>query len=107
SSSRHTSFSRDWSSDVCSSDLSRGIGPLLESHQHNIGQILRETLESEYSTLKLYHELLELVEGKSVLLEEFARDMIKTETLHIGEIDKMLRNPGEIDISKQTRESIG
>src|SRR5690606_40703659 len=30
SSRRHTSFSRDWSSDVCSSDLNRQVGELLE-----------------------------------------------------------------------------
>src|SRR5690606_39833995 len=28
---RHTSFSRDWSSDVCSSDLNAGRGSLLDS----------------------------------------------------------------------------
>ena len=37
-----------------------------------------------------------LVEGKSVLLEEYARRMITEEEMHQGEVDKMLRTPGEI-----------
>ena len=33
----------------------------------------------------------------SLLVEEFARDHIKLERLHIGEVDKMLRKPGDIE----------
>ncbi len=81
---------------------SLAIGPLLETHKHDIGEILRETIEAEYETLQLYYRLLELVEGKSIPLEEYAREMIKQEELHIDEIDKMLRRPGQIEISKET-----
>jgi hypothetical protein len=35
-------------------------------------------------------------EGRSVMLEEYARQMIYAEELHAGEVDKMLRKPGEI-----------
>ncbi len=56
---------------------SLGIGPLLDSHQHDIAAILRESLESEGRALDLYRELLRLVEGKRVGLEEFARQMIQ------------------------------
>ena len=80
---------------------SLAIGPLLETHKHDIGEILRETIEAEYETLRLYYGLLELVEGKSIPLEEYAREMIKQEELHIDEIDKMLRRPGQIEISKE------
>ena len=80
---------------------SLAIGPLLETHKHDIGEILRETIEAEYETLQLYYGLLELVEGKSIPLEEYAREMIKQEELHIDEIDKMLRRPGQIEISKE------
>ena len=83
---------------------SLAIGPLLETHKHDIGEILRETIEAEYETLQLYYGLLELVEGKSVPLEEYAREMIKQEELHIDEIDKMLRRPGQIEISKEVDE---
>ena len=47
-------------------------------------------------TLNGYKELLTLVEGQSVMLEEYAREMIYTEELHLGEVDKMLRNPGDV-----------
>lgn len=73
---------------------SLGIGPLLETHRHDIGDILRESLEHEYAGLEAYRELLALVEGRSVLIEEYARRMISDETKHVGEVQKMLRYPG-------------
>jgi bacterioferritin len=75
---------------------SLAIGPLLDTHQHDIGTILRESLEVEGQALALYKELLTLVEGRSVMLEEYARQMIHAEELHAGEVDKMLRRPGEV-----------
>ena len=75
---------------------SLGIGPLLESHNHDIGNILRESLEHETVSLDAYKDLLKLVEGNSVMIEEYARTMIYTEELHLGEVDKMLRNPGDV-----------
>lgn len=73
------------------------IGPLLETHKHDIGDILRESLEQERSTLDAYYELLTLSEGKSVALEEYAREMILLEEVHLDEVNKMLRKPGEIE----------
>ncbi len=75
---------------------SLSIGPLLETHNHDIGDILRESLAHETASLNAYKTLLKLVEGDSVMLEEYAREMIYQEELHIGEVDKMLRKPGEI-----------
>jgi bacterioferritin len=75
---------------------SLAIGPLLDTHQHDIGTILRESLESEAQTLALYKQLLVLVEDRSVMLEEYARQMVHAEELHAGEVDKMLRRPGEV-----------
>jgi bacterioferritin len=75
---------------------SLSIGPLLETHNHDIGNILRESLEHERNSLDCYKDLLQLVEGQSVMLEEYAREMIYTEELHLGEVDKMLRNPGDV-----------
>lgn len=75
---------------------SLGIGPLLESHNHDIGEILRESLAHEEYGLSLYRQLFGLVEHKSVMLEEYARKMIYAEETHIGEVDKMLRRPGDI-----------
>ena len=75
---------------------SLGIGPLLDSHQHDIGAVMRDSLETEGRALALYKELLGIVEGRSVMLEEYARQMIYAEELHAGEVDKMLRKPGEV-----------
>jgi len=72
------------------------IGQLLESHQHDIGDILRESLEHEKAALQCYYDLLKIAEGKSVLLEEYAREMIVLEELHVDEVNKMLRRPGDI-----------
>jgi bacterioferritin len=72
------------------------IGRLLDSHKHDIGKILVESMEHEAASLALYKELLSAVEGRSVMLEEYARQMIYAEELHAGEVDKMLRKPGEV-----------
>ena len=75
---------------------SLSIGPLLETHNHDVGDILRESLDHETASLNCYRSLLALVEGQSVMLEEYARELIYTEELHLGEVDKMLRKPGDI-----------
>lgn len=72
------------------------IGQLLETHKHDIGDILRETLDHEQAGLAAYYELLDVVRDKSVVLEEYARDMISLEELHLDEVNKMLRKPGDI-----------
>jgi bacterioferritin len=73
------------------------IGALLETHKHGINDILIESLEAERAGLALYKELFELVRDRSVLLEDYARRMIAEEELHVGEVNKMLRKPGDID----------
>ena len=72
------------------------IGALLETHKHGISDILQESLEAEKAGMALYKKLLDLVRDRSVLLEEYARRMIEEEELHLGEVNKMLRKPGEI-----------
>lgn len=72
------------------------IGALLETHKHGISDILNESLEAENTGLALYKQLFELVRDRSVLLEDYARRMITEEELHVGEVNKMLRKPGEI-----------
>jgi len=73
------------------------IGALLETHKHGINDILIESLEAEKTGLALYKQLYELVRDRSVLLEDYARRMIAEEELHVGEVNKMLRKPGDID----------
>ena len=77
---------------------SLAIGALLETHKHDIGDILRESLAHEGLALQLYKDLLMEVEGVSVMLEEYARTMIYTEELHQGEVNKMLRKPGDVAV---------
>lgn len=72
------------------------IGSLLETEKHDIGDILRESLAHEKTAINAYYALLKIAEGKSILLEEYAREMIVQEELHLDEVDKMLRRPGEI-----------
>jgi bacterioferritin len=77
------------------------IGALLETEQHDIGDILRESLEHEQTALNAYYELLKVAEaGGSVLLEEYAREMIVEEELHSDEVNKMLRRPGDVGAFK-------
>jgi bacterioferritin len=75
---------------------SLAIGGLLDSHKYDIGTIMREAMDAEGVALTLYRELLSLVDGWSVMLEEYARQMIYAEELHAGEVGKMLRKPGEL-----------
>jgi bacterioferritin len=78
------------------------IGALLETEQHSINDILLESMEAEKAGLALYKRLLELVRDRSVFLEEYARKMISEEEMHLGEVNKMLRKPGEIARFKTT-----
>ena len=78
------------------------IGSLLETEQHDIGDILRESLAHEKVALSAYYELLKVAEEiHSVLLEEYAREMIVQEELHLDEVNKMLRKPGDLEPFKQ------
>ena len=72
------------------------IGNLLETEKHDVGDILRESLVHEQTAIAAYYELLKVAEGKSVLLEEYAREMIVQEELHLDEVNKMLRKSGDV-----------
>jgi bacterioferritin len=72
------------------------IGPLLETHKHDMDSILKESLDAEREALGLYRGLLGQVEGKNLLLEEYARKMIVAEEMHAAEVEKMLRKPGDV-----------
>jgi bacterioferritin len=72
------------------------IGKLLETHKHNVDEILREALTHEQEGLAEYHKLLTLVEGRNIMLEEYARAQIAAEEAHAADLGKMLRKPGSI-----------
>ncbi len=81
---------------------SLGIGPLLESHKHDMRDILMEAIEFELEGVEMYRQLLGLVEEEdAVFVVEYARQKIAEESQHIGEIDKMLRQPGDIQRAVQ------
>jgi len=72
------------------------IGQLLETHKHDVNEILKEAYHHEKEGLDEYHVLLGLVTGHSILLEEYARDQIAAEEMHLADIRKMMRKPGSI-----------
>ena len=72
------------------------IGALLETHQHDVNEILKEAHEHEKEGLQAYYTMLELVTGNNVWLEEYARDQIAAEEMHLADIRKMMRKPGSI-----------
>jgi len=72
------------------------IGPLLETHKHNVDEILREAAAHEEEGLVEYRKLLDAVTGRNLMLEEYARGQIAAEEAHLAEIGKMLRKPGSI-----------
>jgi bacterioferritin len=67
------------------------IAKLLETQKHSINDILKESLSHETAQIKLYRDLLEEVADESILLEEFARQMIAEEEMHVAEVEKMLK----------------
>jgi bacterioferritin len=79
------------------------IGPLLDSHKHDVNAIMRESLDTEAKALGLYRELLQCAEGRSIIIEEYARQMVYAEELHASEVDKMLRRPGEVAAFRPSR----
>ena len=62
-----------------------------ESNNHDIYEILKETLDHEKKAILTYYKLLDIVSNKSVYLEEYARSMIQQEELHSQEVEKMIK----------------
>ena len=81
-------------------DIMTGLGghPSLEisiideTNQHAAVKLLKESAEHEKLAIALYKKLLKLVEGKSIFIEEYAREMIKSEEIHSMELSKMLKD---------------
>jgi len=71
---------------------SQDISIIDESNEHSVIALLTESLEHERKAVSLYKQLLDEVEGKSIYLEEYAKEMIKSEEIHSLEVEKMLRD---------------
>jgi bacterioferritin len=67
------------------------IATLPQTHHNTIDEIMTETLAREEAGVELYRDLLKSIEGKSVVLEEYARQKIAEESLHVANIRMMLR----------------
>jgi bacterioferritin len=70
------------------------IAQMEETHQHSTRAVLTESLNHEMAAVRLYKDLLTLVEDASIYLEDFARTMIGQEERHQLELKKMLRDFG-------------
>jgi bacterioferritin len=75
--------------------VSLGIGELVGTHHPTVDEMMQEMLVHERHGFALYERLLALVDGRSVPLEEYARQMLRSEALHISEIHKMARQRGD------------
>ncbi len=71
---------------------SQKIAEIVETNDHSIKNILEESLEHELHALGLYKKLLTMVEGASIYLEEYTRDLIGQEEQHQLELRKMLKD---------------
>lgn len=75
--------------------VSLGIGELVGTHHASVDEMLEEMLVHERRGVGLYRRLLSMAEGRSVSLEELARQMIRGEEIDIAEIEKMLKKRGD------------
>lgn len=62
-----------------------------ETNDHDVHQLLMESLGHEKEALKLYHRLVK-ASAHDIALEEMARTMLREETEHVEEVEKMLRS---------------
>lgn len=60
-----------------------------ETKTHRAVEILKESLQFEKKAIEHYMDVLKLTEG-NIALEELCREMIRTETEHVEEVEKML-----------------
>lgn len=75
--------------------VSLEIGRLVGTHHAAVDEMMEEMIVHERAGIGLYEQLLGMVEGQSVSLEELARQQIRAEEMHVAEIQKMLRKRGD------------
>ena len=68
------------------------ISIIEESNNHSAIDLLQESLKHEQEAIELYKDLLDEVSDASIYIEEYAREMIKTEEIHRIELKKMLKD---------------
>ena len=63
-------------------------------HDHG-DDIMKEMLVHERKGIRLYRQLLEMVTGSEISLEEFARQKIRNEEVQVSEIEKIFKRRGD------------
>src|SRR5690606_40011385 len=94
---RHTSFSRDWSSDVCSSDLHVKGNPMAGTP----GGIIDKTMPIHISNVALYNPAtgkgdrvgIQVVDGKKVRIFRSNGAVVRSEERRVGKEDRAGRAP--------------
>src|SRR5580704_9876575 len=67
-----------------------GIAALPTTRHNTIDEIVAESVQREEAGVELYRELLDMVKGKSVVLEEYATRLVSAEAVHLREMELML-----------------
>ncbi len=75
--------------------VSLNIGELVGTHHSSVDAMMGEMLLHERSGIELYYALHELTAGRHIPLEEFSRQMIRNEELHVAEIEEVSRTRGD------------
>lgn len=70
------------------------ISDLLETEQHDTSDIPSVSLQHELTALAAYYKLLAITSGTSVLLDEYAGEIIEQEQMHLDEVNMVLRRAG-------------
>lgn len=73
--------------------VSLRLGAVANAHHDDVDDMMRELLVHERAGIDLYERLLQMTAGRQVALEELARQMIRSETMHVASIQKMLERP--------------
>lgn len=68
---------------------SLAVRPVPDTKSHATIEILKESLSFEKEAIEMYKKLIPLVEG-DIPLEELAREMVRMETEHVEEVQKMV-----------------
>src|SRR5690606_40476366 len=98
---RHTRFSRDWSSDVCSSDLDSGLNEVVAANLDKVdardGAILLRILDHIHAVDRIFqHHLLELPHSFAAprseaapAFRELARGMKELDDWYVSYVDAL------------------
>lgn len=67
-----------------------------ESYERDVAAILRESLDHENVAGAAYQDLLQLCQGRSLFIEDYARQLIGAESLHADQVTRLLQSPREV-----------